>query len=46
MGAVTALSNKCYSGHHNATEKEDDQRTKKHVEKRSGEGDVDSGLQV
>ena len=35
--------NKCYSGHHKATEKEDD---KKHVEKRSGEGDVDSRLQV
>jgi len=40
---MTALPNECYSGHNKATVKEDDQETHK---KRSGEGDVDSGLQV
>jgi len=40
---VAALPNKCYIGCHKAIEEEDDQ---KHSEKRSGDGNVDSGLQA
>jgi len=40
---MTPLLNKCYSGCHKATEEEDDRKT---LGKRSGEGNVDSRLQV
>jgi len=40
---MTALPDKCYSGCHKATEEED---TEKHLEKTSGEENVDRGLQV
>jgi len=41
---MTALPDKCYSGCHKATEEENDRETL--LEKRSEEGNVDSGLQV
>jgi len=40
---MTALPNKCYSGCHKARR---NRTTQKHLEKRSREGNVDSGLQV
>jgi len=40
---MTASPNRCYSGHHKATEEEGDQGI---LEKRSGERNVDSRIQV
>jgi len=40
---MTALPDKCYSGCHKASGEEDDRET---LGKKSGEGNVDSGLQV
>ena len=45
-GAMTALPSKYSRGFHMATEAEDDQRTLQYMKERSGEGDVDSRIQV